>query len=82
MKTFTFTKGYVAIAFILFMSAGCADWGFRPVDASAYEGSDVPKGPGLFSGEQGKFVIFSSEKSKSSATSDKDKQEPDCECKK
>ncbi len=42
------------LVFLLLICTGCVE-GFTPIDYS--ENDDIKSGPGLFSGEEGEFVI-------------------------
>ena len=39
---------------LILLLAGCAN--YKPIET--YPSDEIPDGPGLFSGEDGKFIIF------------------------
>lgn len=74
-------KGLIASLLSLVVIAGCVT-GTQPKDNSASsEDPESPRGAGLFSGKDGKFTVFSSEKDKSEETENADTEKCDCESK-
>jgi len=72
-------KWLVISILLLITITGCMT-GTQPKDtATFYEDPEIPKGPGLFSGEDGEFVLYSSDKEKKSETLEEDREKK-CGC--
>lgn len=69
-------RSYIILSLLCLITVNSCATGTQPKDASVfYEDPEAPKGPGLFSGEKGEFVLFSQEKTKH-----KEENTEKCEC--